>query len=157
MGFRLAQNPVHLYHLLEAPQQGVLGFTFTLGNFQWHNEPTHSSDIHRPGIPQSMHVLQVKLALSAQSDSAVAFATIYRSAFSGLERYFGFLTALGAYCREHLALGPVAVAIISGTLCFPCFAACGTALGLVSIAFSLEELLFLSTEGEGSPTIGTLE
>ncbi len=104
-----------------------------------------------------MYVLKVKLALSAQFDFSVALATIHWSTLTGLERYFGFLTALGAYCREHLASGPVAVAIISVTLCFPCFAACGTALGLVSIAFSLEELLFLSAEGEGSPTIGTLE
>jgi hypothetical protein len=104
-----------------------------------------------------MYVLEVKLALSAQSNFTVAFATIYRSTFTGLERYLGLLTALGAYCREHLASGPVAVAIISVTLYFPCFAACGTALGLVNIAFRLEELLFLSAEGEGSPTIGALE
>jgi hypothetical protein len=102
-----------------------------------------------------MHVLKVKLALSAQSDFIVALATIYRSTFSRLERYFGFLTALGAYCREHLASGPVA--IISVTLCLPGFAACGTALGLVGIAFGLEELLFLNAEGKLSSTIGALE
>ena len=104
-----------------------------------------------------MYVLEVKLAFSVQSDFTVALTTIYWSTLAGLERYLGILTALGAYCWEHLASGPVAVAIISVTLCLPCFTACGTALGLVSIAFRLKELLFLSAEGEGSPTIGTLE
>jgi hypothetical protein len=104
-----------------------------------------------------VYVLQGQIALSAQSDFAVALATIYRSSLTGLERYLGFLTTLGAYCREHLASGPVAVAIISVTLCLPGFAACGTALGLVGIAFGLEELLFLSAEGEVGSTIGALE
>ena len=104
-----------------------------------------------------MYVLNIKLALSAQSGLSVALTTIHRSTFAGLERDFGFLTTLGAYGRKHLASGPVAVAIISVTLRFPCFTACGTALGLVCIAFRLEELLFLSAEREGSPTIGTLE
>ena len=104
-----------------------------------------------------MYVLKVKLALSAQSGLIVALTTVHRSTFAGLERHFGFLPTLGAYCGEHLASGPVAVVTISVTLCSPCFAACGTALGLISIAFGLEELLFLNVECEGSPTIGTLE
>ncbi len=104
-----------------------------------------------------MYVLKVKLVLFTQSDLVVAITTIYRSTFAGLERYFSFLTTLGAYSREHLASGPVAVAIISGALCLPCFATCGTALRLIGIASGLEDLLFLSTEGEGSPTIGALE
>jgi len=56
-----------------------------------------------------------------------------------------------------LTSGPVAIAIISVTLCFPGFSAGGTALRLIGIAFSLEKLLFLSAECEGSPTIGALE
>jgi len=40
---------------------------------------------------------------------------------------------------------------------FPGFAACGTALGLIGIALGLEELLFLSVEGELGSTIGALE
>jgi len=103
----------------------------------------------------ALFCFQAILALSARSDFSVTLAAIHRSTFTGLERYFGFLTALGAYGREHLALGPVAA--IPVTLCFPVFAALGTALGLISIAFRLEELLFLSAESEGSPTIGTLE
>jgi hypothetical protein len=102
-----------------------------------------------------MHVLKFKLDLFVQSDFIVALATIHRSAFSGLERYFGLLTALSARYREHLASGTIA--IVSVTLCFPGFAAGGTTLGLVGIAPGLEELLFLSAEGEVSPTIGALE
>ena len=104
-----------------------------------------------------MYVLKVKLVLSAHFALIVALTTIHRSTFTGLERYFGFLTTLGAHGREHLASGPVAVAIISGALCLPCFATCGTALRLIGIASGLEDLLFLSTEGEGSPAIGALE
>ena len=104
-----------------------------------------------------MYVLKTKLALSAQSDLIVAIATIYRSTFAGLERYFSGLATLGADCGKHLASGTVAVTIVSGTFCLPCLAAWLTALGLVSVAFGLEELLFLNSEGEGNPTIGTLE
>jgi hypothetical protein len=101
--------------------------------------------------------LKFKLALPAQFDFAVAFATIYRSALAGLERYLGLLTTLGAYYREHLTPGPIAVAIIPVTLCFPSFTAGGAAFGLVSIAFRLEELLLFGTKGEISPAIGTVE
>ena len=157
MGFCLAQDSIHLHHPLKASQQGVLGFTFTYGDFCCHNTPTHSSDIHRPGIPQPMYVLKVKLALFVQSDLIVALTTIHRSTFAGLERYFGVFATLSAYGGEHLASGSVAVTIISITLCLPCLAACRTALRLVSIASRLEELLLLSTERESSPTIRALE
>jgi hypothetical protein len=102
-------------------------------------------------------LLKLTLALPAHFDFAVAFATIYRPALSGLERYLGLLTTLSAYHREHLAPGSVAVAIIPVTLCFPGFTAGGTTLGLVSITFRLEKLLFLSTKGKISPTIGAME
>ena len=82
-----------------------------------------------------MFVLKVKIILSILSDVAVAFTTVNRSTFTGLERHFGFFTTLGAHGGEHLASGPVAIAIISVTLCSPRFAAWGTALGLVSVAF----------------------
>ena len=104
-----------------------------------------------------MYVLKVKLALSVQSDFTVALTTIHRSTFAGLEWHFGFLTTLSTYGGKHLASSSIAVAIIPVTLYSPCFAARGTALRLISIAFRLEELLFLSAESEGSPTIGTLE
>jgi hypothetical protein len=99
---------------------------------------------------------QFKPALLVHSDFIVALATIYRSALTGLERYFGFLTALGAGYREHLASGIVAGAA-SVTLGFPGFTAGGAAFGLVSIALGLEELLLFSTEGEVGSTIGTVE
>jgi hypothetical protein len=104
-----------------------------------------------------MYLLCLRLVLSILSDFAVALATVDWSAFSRLEGDFGFLTALGAYRREHLTPGPVAVAIITVALCFPGFAAGGTALGLVGIALGLEELLFLGAEGEFSPTVGAGE
>ena len=53
-----------------------------------------------------------KLAGSAQPDRIVAIATINRSIFAGLEWYLGSFSTLGAYRRKHLALGPVAIAII---------------------------------------------
>jgi hypothetical protein len=102
-----------------------------------------------------MCVPKVKRALSVRFNFIVALATIHWSALAGLERYLGLLTALGARCWEHLASGPGA--IVSITLCLPCFTAGSTTLGLISIAFGLEELLLLGAEGEGSPTIGTGE
>jgi len=60
--------------------------------------------------------LKLKLALLVHSNFIVALATIYRSTFTGLERYLGLLTTLGACYREHLASGLVAVAIIPVTL-----------------------------------------
>jgi hypothetical protein len=101
--------------------------------------------------------LKFRLALPAQFDFAVAVATIYWPALTGLERYLGFLTTLGTCYREHLTPGPVAVAIIPVTLCFPGFTAGGAALGLVGIALGLEELLLFSAEGKVGSTIGTVE
>ena len=113
--------------------------------------------MHRPGIPQPMHVLEVTPGLSTQSHFTVAIATIDRSTIPRLKRYFSIFAALGACCREHLASEPVAVATISVSLCLPCLAAWGTALGLISVALRLKKVLFLSAESEGSPTIGTLD
>ena len=104
-----------------------------------------------------MYVLKAKLALPTHSGFIVAIATIYWSTFTGLERYFGVFATLGAHCGECLPLGPVAVATIAVTLCLSCLAAWETSLRLINIALRREELLLLSTEGEGSPTIGTLD
>ncbi len=100
---------------------------------------------------------QIIPALSTQSDFTVAIATIDRPAITRLKRYFGVFAAVGAYCRKHLASEPVAVATIFVSLCLPCLTAWGTALGLISIAPRFKKLLFPGAEGEGSPTIGTLE
>jgi len=104
-----------------------------------------------------MYIFTIKIALSIHFYLVVAIATVHRSIFAGLERYFGLFTALRTYCGEHLASGFVAIATIPITFCLPGFAACGTALGFVGIAFGCEELLFLGTESKGSATIGTLE
>ena len=103
----------------------------------------------------------MKLKLPAWSVFVVALATIYRSAFTGLKRYFGVLPTLGTHRGEHLAR-PVAIAAsasasASVTLCLSCLAASWASLGLIGIAFGLEELLLLASESEGSPAIGTLK
>jgi len=101
--------------------------------------------------------VRVKPALSTQSDSTVTIAAIDRPAVGRLKRHLGVFAALGAYGRKHLAREPVAVTTISIPLCLPCLSAWGTALGLISIALGLKELLFPSGEAEVSPTIGTLD
>jgi hypothetical protein len=72
-----------------------------------------------------VYVLKSKLAGSAQSDLIVAIAAIHRPIFTGLEWYLGSFSTLGTYRREHLALGPVAVAIIpivvATVAVLPCF------------------------------------
>jgi hypothetical protein len=103
-----------------------------------------------------MYVIAAELMLPSHSDLIVAVAAIYWSAFTGLERYFGVLTTLGAHSGEHLA-GSVTVAATSVTLGLSCLAASGASLGLVGIALGLEELLLLGAESEGSPAVGTLE
>jgi hypothetical protein len=99
----------------------------------------------------------VKPALSTQSDFTVAIATIDRPAIDRFKRHFGVFAALGAYGRKHLAWESVTVTTTSMPLCLPCLSARRTALGLISIALGLKELLFLSGEAEVSPTIGTLD
>jgi hypothetical protein len=99
----------------------------------------------------------VKPALSSQSDFAVTIATIDRPAVGRLKRHFGIFAALGACGRKHFSWGPVAITTTSISLCLPCLAACGTALGIISVALGGKKLLFLSAESEGNPTIGTLD
>jgi hypothetical protein len=99
----------------------------------------------------------VKLKLPICPDFIVALAAIYGSAFTGFKRYFGILTTLGTYRGEHLA-GSVAIATTTTvTLCLPCLAASRASLGLIGVAFGLEELLLLGTESEGSSAIGTFK
>jgi len=104
-----------------------------------------------------MYALKVKPALSADSDFTVAIATVHRFVPARFKGYLGILATLGAYCREHLALGSVTRALIPITLRFSCLATRGAALGLIGIASGLEKLLLLNAEGKGSPAIGTLE
>ena len=104
-----------------------------------------------------MYALKLKLALSADSDFTVAIATVHRSTTAGFKGYLGIFATLGAYCREHLALGSVTRAIIPMALCFPCLATRGATLGLIGVASGLEKLLLFNAEGKGSPAIRTLE
>jgi hypothetical protein len=93
------------------------------------------------------------LLLTVRPDFAEAFAAVYRAAFTGLEGDFGIFTALGADSGVHLArftAGAVPLGL-------PSLAAGGAALGLIGIAFGLEELLLRSAKGERRPTIGTSE
>jgi hypothetical protein len=87
-------------------------------------------------------------------DFTEALAAIDRSAFTGFKRYFCILATLGTNCGEHLAR-PIAAGTVS--LCLPGLSAGGASLGLIGVAFGLEELLLLGTEGESGSTIGTLE
>jgi hypothetical protein len=101
--------------------------------------------------------LGVNPALSAGSGFTVAIATVDRPVPAWFKGYLSILTALGTFYREHLTLLSITRATVSVLLCFPCLAARGAALGLISVALRLEELLVLSAEGEGSPAIGTLD
>jgi hypothetical protein len=94
--------------------------------------------------------------LLVSSDFVEALAAVDRSAFTGFKRYFRILATLGANRGEHLAC---AVAAAAGTvsLGLPCLTAGRASLGFIGVAFGLEELLFLSSEGERSSTIGTLK
>jgi hypothetical protein len=91
--------------------------------------------------------------LAACSDFAETLAAVYRPAFTGLEGDFGFFAALGADSGVHLArfaAGAVALG-------FPGLPAVRAALGLIGVAFGLEELLLRSAEGKRSSAIGTLK
>ena len=112
MGFYLTQNATHLHHPLEASQQGVLGLIFTYGNFIRHNTP-HILVIYIDQISRPMYVLNVKPALSAQSDFTVAIATVHRLITARFKGYFGILAALSAYGGKHLASGSIAAVSIT--------------------------------------------
>ena len=70
---------------------------------------------------------KTKQTLSARSYFAEAITAVYRSVPAWLEWYLGFLTTIGAYRREHLARGTIAVPAVtiavSVPLCFPCLTA----------------------------------
>jgi len=87
------------------------------------------------------------LYLSAGASLTVAIATVDGLVTAGLEGDFGGLAALRAGGGEHLTGGAVRRAA-AGTGRFPGLAALRTALGLVSVAFGLEELLVRGAEYE---------
>jgi hypothetical protein len=101
-----------------------------------------------------MRFFKCGLLLSpVQAYLAVAIATIYRSAFTGLERYFGVFATLGTHRGEHLPLAPETVATTTLAVRFPCLTTGGTALGVVFVPLGCEELLFLSAERESGVAI----
>jgi len=100
-----------------------------------------------------VYALSVKPILSRCSDLIVAIAAINRSVAARLKRHFGVLAAGGAFHGEHLTLTTGSTIAVG----FPCLTARGTALRLVGIAFSLEELLFVSAKGEVCTAIGAGE
>jgi hypothetical protein len=93
--------------------------------------------------------------LPAGSCLAKAIAAVHRSAFSRLEGYFRVFAALGANGREHLARS----AATAGTVPFglPGLPAGRAPLGLVGVAFGLEEFLLRGAEGERGAAISTLK
>jgi hypothetical protein len=97
-----------------------------------------------PCIPHSYPILFI-------SNFAIAIAAVDRFVTSRLERNFCFFSALGAYCRIHLA----AVTEVTGTesLCFSCLATGKASFGFIGVTFGLEEFLFFPTECESLPTI----
>ena len=88
---------------------------------------------------------------------AVAVATVHRSVFTRLKRYFRILATLGTYRGKHLPLWSITITAASLAFQLPCLPTFGTTLGLVGVASQLEKLLVLSGEGKGVSAIGTLE
>jgi hypothetical protein len=89
--------------------------------------------------------------LAVRPDFAEALAAVYRTAFTGLEGDFGFFAALGADSGVHLARSATGAVALG----FPGLPAVRTALGLIGVAFGLEELLLRSSEGKRSSAIST--
>lgn len=67
---------------------------------------------------------------------------------------FRVFTTLGVEGTKCLPPGTVAAVTTAGAFCLVITAACGATLGLIGKAFSLEVVLFTSTESESSSTIG---
>ena len=124
---------------------------------QTSNDITHQHILETyTGQVSPAHVCpKVKPVLTTRSDFSVAITTVHWFITARFKRYFGVFATLGECCGKHLALGSVTA--VSVAFWLPCLAARRTALGLISIAFGLEKLLFLSVESKGSPTIGTLD
>ena len=73
------------------------------------------------------------LSTGREPDFRVAFATIYRSILSGLERYLRIYTTFGADRGIHFPSLLIAVAI-SGALLLPGHSAFSTTFGLIGKA-----------------------
>ena len=102
----------------------------------------------------SLRVLFTNFLLAVRADLTEAFAAIYRAAFAGLEGDFGLFAALGTNGGVHLAGFAASGAVTFG---LPGLPAGGAALGLIGIAFGLEEFLLGGAERKRRAAIGTLE
>ena len=103
-----------------------------------------------------MHTYAIRLAGSSQLDHVVAFSTVYRPVFAGLEGYLSVFAALRTYSREHWALGTITTVIVPELFCFSQLAARRAALRFIVVTFDGKQLLFFSAEGKSSTTIRAL-
>jgi len=108
-----------------------------------------------PGRSPDPDTTQDLVQLPTGADFPVAVAAVHRFIATRLKGHFGGFATLGAGSGEHLAGGSVAA--ISIALRLPCLTALRASLGLVGVAFGLEELLVLGAEGESSSTVGACE
>ncbi len=95
----------------------------------------------------------LRLSPVCGSNRAVALSTIHRSVLSRFKRHFSIDATLGTYRGIH----PSRAAETFASFRFSGRTATGTTFGIVSETFTSEELLFISTEGKGSPTIDALQ
>ncbi len=96
----------------------------------------------------------VRLSPVCRSNRTVALATIYRSVLARLEWHFSINATCGTYGGIHLPAGTKAPLSASAFQLFCCAAVWAT-LGIVSEAFTGEELLLIGSKGKGSRTINT--
>jgi hypothetical protein len=97
--------------------------------------------------------------LPGVSDLAVAIAAVYRFVAARFEGDLGFLTALGAFGREHLAGTAAATwcrAAAAAALGFSFLPASRTAFGFIGITLGMIEFLLVSREGEGCAAVSAL-
>ena len=114
----------------------------------WHYQKQRGRDNSRPlSWPSVVRLSTVRV---------IALSAIHRSVLARLERYFSVDATGGTHSRIHLPTGAKAPLSASAFLLL-CCTAVRTTLGIVSEAFTSEELLFISTKGKGSPTINTLQ
>ena len=105
---------------------------------------------HRP-----VFVSLIRPDLSAGASFIETLATIYRSAFTGLERYFRILSTFSTDYGVHLAGSVTTTGSV--TLVLSRLPAGRASFGFIGVSLGLEELLFFSTESKGGTAIGTLE
>lgn len=108
----------------------------TLSEFKWN------VNVKRSAAHSGLHFLKQDFKLlNLGSHFGKAVAAVYRSTFTGLERYLGGFAAFGTCNREHLAHRPRGIRVGTQALGFPCLTASRASLGVIGISFCLEECL----------------